>query len=84
MHFGISYISSFLEKHGHNTKLLVLSSMFRKKRVDIENEYLKGFKPKLICFTAVSTEYRFIADVAKSIKAYDNNIFSWSAAHTFL
>jgi len=66
--FGISYISSILKKHGHHTKLAILSRNSGKKNRSIINEFLKNFSPKLICFTAVATEYDFIADVAKFIK----------------
>jgi len=31
MQFGISYISSLLKKHGHNTRLMVLSSKLKKR-----------------------------------------------------
>lgn len=66
--FGISYISSFLKSHGHSTKLMVLSRISGKKNENIIDEYIEKFKPKLICFTAVSSEYEFIAGLAKYIK----------------
>ncbi len=68
MQFGISYISALLKKHGHITKLVVLSRILGKKNRAIINNYLKKFYPRLICFTAVSTEYRFITNIAKYIK----------------
>lgn len=67
--FGISYISSFLKEQGHQTRLIVLSSLSGRKNIGIIDEYLKRFEPKLICFTAVSTEYKFIANTAKYIKS---------------
>ncbi len=75
MQFGISYISSFLKMHGHHTKLLVLSRMFSKKKENLINKYIKELNPKLICFTTVSTEYRFIAGIAKYIKNNYRNIY---------
>lgn len=68
MQFGISYISSFLKKHGHQTKLIVLSRVLSRKNRDLIDEYLKNFYPRVICFTAVSTEYPFITQIAKYIK----------------
>lgn len=68
MQFGISYISSFLKKHGHHVKLAVLTRAFDKKKEDFGKKYIEVFNPKLICFTTVTTEYRFIAGVAKYIK----------------
>lgn len=68
IHFGISYISSFLKKHTHHTGLVVLGRLLRKKNYDIIDKFLDKFHPGLICFTAVSSEYRFICNIAKYIK----------------
>lgn len=75
MQFGISYISSFLKKHGHKTKLVVLSRMFKKQKEGILNRCIKGFDPQLICFTTVSTEYQFVSSIAKYIKNHHRNIY---------
>ena len=66
--FGISYISSFLKKYGHKTKLIVLSGNYPENNKKILDKCFEEFPAKLICFTAVSTEYRFIANIAKDIK----------------
>ncbi|MBN1384715.1 MAG: B12-binding domain-containing radical SAM protein [Elusimicrobia bacterium] len=66
--FGISYISSFLKRHGHSTRLMVLSRISGKKNENMINEYIEKFKPGLICFTAVSSEYEFISNLARYIK----------------
>jgi radical SAM superfamily enzyme YgiQ (UPF0313 family) len=68
MQFGISYISSLLKQNGHDTRLIVLSRVFGEKNRDTIDEYLKVFYPRLICFTAVATQFAFIADIAKYIK----------------
>ena len=73
--FGISYISSLLKKNGHNTKLVVLSRNSVRKSKEILRKYLKEFCPRLICFTAVATEYSFIANVAKHVKANHPDIY---------
>jgi len=73
--FGISYISSLLKKHGHNTELVILSRNSDRKSKGILNECLKNFCPKLICFTAVATEYNFIAKVAKYVKDNHPDIY---------
>jgi len=72
IHFGISYISSFLKIHGHTTKLFVLT---RETKYSVIDEYFKKYRPKLICFTAVTTEYPLIADIAKYIKNSYPDIF---------
>ena len=75
MHLGISYISSFLKSHGHQTKLIVLSKVTGRKNINIIDEYLGKYYPKLICFTAVATEYQFIANIAKYIKSRYPDIY---------
>ncbi len=65
MHFGISYMSSFLIKNGHRTKLLVLSRILGKKNESIIDEHLRQFEPKLICFTTVASEYSFMRSYKK-------------------
>lgn len=72
MHFGISYISSFLKHHGHQTKLLVIT---RKTELKFIDNLLEEFEPSLICFTAVFSEYRPIANMAKYIKNRHPKIF---------
>ena len=63
--FGISYISSLLKKNNHDAQLLVLSRISGKINEAIIDERIKTFRPKMICFTAVSTEYPFMAGFAK-------------------
>ncbi|MFH1454187.1 MAG: radical SAM protein [Armatimonadota bacterium] len=62
---GISYISSVLKLNGHNTDLLVLGLKDKEKLID---KTVKEFNPKLICFTALATEYDFISKTAGYIK----------------
>ena len=63
--FGISYISAFLKKHGHSTKLLILTKETPRKIID---KYLNEFSPSLVCFTAVFSEYAFVSKIAQYIK----------------
>jgi len=73
--FGISYISSLLKNHGHQTDLLVLSSSFGKKSWSLINRRLHLFSPDLVCFSAVSSQYPFITKVAKHIKSHHPELF---------
>lgn len=73
MQFGISYISSFLKNHGHQTKLVVLSRKWGRNRAI--DECLKKFHPDLICFTAVYSEYNFVVTVAKYIRKHYPGIY---------
>lgn len=75
MHFGISYISALLKQHGFNTDLLILSSYYKRQNNKIINDFINKFNPKLICFTAVTSEYPFIKEVAKYIKQKYPDIF---------
>lgn len=72
MQFGISYISSYLKKHGHQTRLLYLTGGYKSEIID---KYIEEFNPELICFTSVFTEYSFIVSIAKYIKQKYPSIF---------
>lgn len=75
MQFGISYISSLLKESGHNTKLIVLSRMLGSRNYEIVDKAVNDFTPVLVCFTAVSSEYRFVADIAGYIKRRHPSIY---------
>ena len=62
---GISYISSLLKKHGHVTKLLVLTRETKNEKID---KYILEFKPDVVCFTIIFSEYKFIYGIAEYIK----------------
>ncbi|MEW5819693.1 MAG: radical SAM protein [Cyanobacteriota bacterium] len=75
MHFGISYLSSYIKDKGHNTKLLVLSDFFGKKNFKLIDKTIQEFKPELVCFTSVTTEYPFILKIARHIKQNQSHIY---------
>lgn len=66
--FGISYISSILRAHGHQTRLLVLGSNKWMESIHFVHNTIGEFDPHLICFTAVFSQYSFIKKLAKYIK----------------
>ena len=68
MHFGISYIASLLKERGHRIELVVLSPLSGRKNFDILDKYLKNNTYGMACFTAVTTEYPFMAGIADYIK----------------
>ncbi|MDD4869637.1 MAG: radical SAM protein [Kiritimatiellae bacterium] len=72
IHFGISYISSVLKVHKHQTELLVLTYNTPKSFID---ETIGKFAPEVICFTAVASEYEFIRECAHYIKAKYPHIY---------
>lgn len=72
MQFGISYISSYLKSRGHTTKLLCLTSAVKDETII---RYVDEFKPGLVCFTAVFSQYQIIARLAKLVKLQFPDIF---------
>lgn len=50
--------------YGYETRLLVLT---RESNFSIIDEFMSDFSPKLICFTAVTSEYVFIKKIGKYI-----------------
>jgi radical SAM superfamily enzyme YgiQ (UPF0313 family) len=67
---GISYISAVLRKHHHTTKLLVLSRVLDKKNKKLIRRYMEEFRPGVVCFTAIATEYPTAASIARYIKTH--------------
>ncbi|MDM8553366.1 radical SAM protein [Desulfococcaceae bacterium HSG7] len=64
--FGISYISSVLKAHGHQTRLLVLGSNQRwKDNRRLLKSSIEEFAPGLICFTAIFSQYAFMEKIAR-------------------
>ena len=73
---GISYISSLLKNHGHQTKVVVLSRISGvNKNRKILHSYIDDFQPKLLCFTAASSEYKFIAEITHYLKRHYKEIY---------
>ena len=66
--FGISYISSVLKAHGHQTSLLVLGCNKWKDSIQLLKSSIEEFDPSLICFTAVFSQYSFIEKIARFTK----------------
>jgi radical SAM superfamily enzyme YgiQ (UPF0313 family) len=62
MSLGISYLAGVLERAGHSVRLAVLRREGWAADLD---RVLRGFSPRLVCFTAVTTEYPFVEKVAR-------------------
>ncbi len=75
MQFGISYISSFLKKHGHRTELVVLSRMLGRTNDSVLRKTIESFRPSLVCFTAVTSEYRFVVKMASYVRKHFPDIY---------
>ncbi len=68
MQFGVSYISSLLKQHGHETELLVLNSVAGRKNRPLIEQTLAALEPGLVCCTAVATEFEFIRSMAECVR----------------
>ncbi|MCX5749206.1 MAG: radical SAM protein [Candidatus Saganbacteria bacterium] len=73
--FGISYISAILKQNGHSTKLIILSRISGEKNKNIIDKYINEFKPELVCFTSVSSEYSFVVEIARYIRSNYPDLF---------
>jgi radical SAM superfamily enzyme YgiQ (UPF0313 family) len=69
---GISYISSVLKKAGHQTQLLVCCQSTPDALIE---RTIQSFKPSIICFTAVYSEYDFCREIAGKIRKISPEIF---------
>ncbi len=62
--FGISYISALLKSNGHQTKLIILSRILGSANRKRLAQAVIEFRPGLVCYTAVATQYEFLAEHA--------------------
>lgn len=68
--FGISYISSVLKAQGNQTQLLVLGSNNHwRNNEKLVRTSMEDFRPQIIGFAAVASQYTFIKKVAGFIKS---------------
>lgn len=69
MHFGLSYISSFLKARGHETRLLTIGRLSKALNPKLVDDQLADFDPDLLAFTAVTTEFPFMTEVAQYVRS---------------
>ncbi|EKD83498.1 MAG: hypothetical protein ACD_39C00636G0010 [uncultured bacterium] len=77
--FGIATIITNLKETGFNAELFVLTS-----QTNLENtlgKYLNEQKPDLVCFTAVSTQYNFICEIARYVKLINKETHTLIGGH---
>jgi anaerobic magnesium-protoporphyrin IX monomethyl ester cyclase len=67
--FGIAHLSSYLKQSGHETGLVVLSRSFGNKNYGILKDKIQDFKPDIIGFYSVESQYRFISNMSGFIKS---------------
>jgi anaerobic magnesium-protoporphyrin IX monomethyl ester cyclase len=72
---GISYLSAVLNAHGHTTDLVVVNSRYPRDALTKVEKAIREFGPRLIAFTAVYSEFEFIVNLARAIKAAHPQLF---------
>ena len=65
MQFGISYISSYLKKHGHSSSLLFVNH--RSWENDVSSRVI-NYKPDILCFSGVSTQFKYLLKISQFLK----------------
>lgn len=77
--FGISYIATVLKKGGHNVELFVTTP--DTDDIELLEEYIKRYSPKLFCITAVTSQIHIIYKLAEAVKKIDPSIFVVLGGH---
>jgi radical SAM superfamily enzyme YgiQ (UPF0313 family) len=65
---GLSYLSSYLKAHGHETRLVVLSRLFAAHNAEMMRRAAAEFAPGLLAFYSVSSEYPFVKEVSREFR----------------
>jgi radical SAM superfamily enzyme YgiQ (UPF0313 family) len=69
IHIGLSYVSAYLKARRHSTRLVVLSSEIPSQSLKLLEAATAEFDPQVVGFTAVSTQFPFIGEAARLLKA---------------
>jgi radical SAM superfamily enzyme YgiQ (UPF0313 family) len=69
IHLGLSCVAEALRAAGHTTKLVVVASDAPKRSWKSVRAQIAEFDPRVIAFTAVSTQFPFLRSLAARIKA---------------
>jgi radical SAM superfamily enzyme YgiQ (UPF0313 family) len=77
--FGIATIATVLKAEGHDVSLFVVGN---KTPIDaLLRPYVEANRPRLFCFTAVSTQFPLIRTVAEAVKAIDPAVVTILGGH---
>ena len=78
IYFGISYIAAMLKKHGYECRLAVLDRRYKKKNITLLSKKIDSFKPQIVAFTAVFSEFDFICSIASQVKRAYPGLFLYA------
>jgi radical SAM superfamily enzyme YgiQ (UPF0313 family) len=73
IHFGLATIATVLKVAGHNVSLQVFTP--KTPLEDTLRTIIEELKPKLFCFTAVSTQFPIVSRIAAQVKKLDPSIY---------
>ena len=69
---GVSYVSAFLKEAGHETRMVVLTPDTTMRVLDLA---IEDFRPGVVGFTSIFSEYEFIRQTAAYIKAKHPHLY---------
>ena len=75
INFGLAYLASFLEKHGHEVRMAVLSSNIASESIELMEEITAEYQPEVLGLHAVSSEYPFIVKVGEYVAEHYPDIY---------
>ncbi|MCP4649223.1 MAG: B12-binding domain-containing radical SAM protein [PVC group bacterium] len=90
---GIEYLSAYLKKHGHRTRVFIDPQLFKDENINIDFihkifDYKKkiindvvSFAPDLIAFSVVSDFYDWASTVSKLLKKRCHKPIIWGGIH---
>lgn len=69
-HFGLGIIASFIKQHDFDVKVIELRTVNDYQKVD---ECIRKWKPQVVGFSVVSSQFYHVKKFTKRIKTIDNN-----------
>ena len=72
MQYGLAALSAVLKAHGHQCDLVLIENMGDR---DVVDKKIEVFQPQVIGFTAVSTQYTYIRQIARHVTAAYPGLF---------
>jgi len=75
IYHGISILAGVLKQHSHECRLAVLDRANGKQNFKILHQKIEQFKPQIVAFTAVFSEFDFICEAASQVKNHFPDLF---------
>lgn len=72
-HFGLSSIFSYIKAKGHNPEIISVRS---RDEYGIFEDKVKTFKPNIVGFTSVSSQFNVVKDLSIIVKKIDKDVFN--------